>query len=217
VLLRVTKYGDWQLILAFIAANLIVGFFHEYRAELAMNNLKECSDGPATVVRHRINGPEVISIPASTVAIGDIVKLDAGQVVPADIRLFRTDNLQIDESLLTGESLSILKDAEALPLEEPRIGDCLNLTYSGTIVTRGVGYGVVYAVGMATESGKIAKTLKPDTSTPNRSYFRKLFLVLKMISGLYNTTVLQKKSTSLLRIRLTLGLQNWHIFYLYRQ
>lgn len=183
----------WLLIVAFIAANLIVGFVHEYRAELAMNSLKECSVGLATVIRHTTDGPELSSVPLPGVTIGDIVKLQAGRIVPADVRLFGTNNLQIDESLLTGESLSILKESDALPLEEPRIGDCLNLAYSGTTVTKGSGFGIVYAVGMDTEAGKIARALKPDESAPKFSYLRKLFLVLKMISGLYNTTVLQKK------------------------
>jgi P-type E1-E2 ATPase len=185
----------YQLTLAFIAANLIVGFFHEYRAEWAMNSLKESSIGWATVIRKRDDDSdtsEVASIPLPGVTIGDIVKLQAGQVVPADLRLFRTNNLQIDESLLTGESLSILKDAEAVALEEPRIGDCLNLAYSGTTVTKGTGYGIVYAIGMNTEAGKIAKALKSHHA-PKRSLLRKICLVLKMISGLYNTTVLQKK------------------------
>jgi P-type E1-E2 ATPase len=185
----------YQLTLAFIAANLVVGFFHEYRAERAMNSLKESSIGLATVIRRRYADPEAseaVSIPLPGVTIGDIIKLQAGQIVPADVRLFRTNNLQIDESLLTGESLSILKDAEAVALEEPRIGDCLNLAYSGTTVTKGTGYGIVYAIGMSTEAGKIAKTLKSNC-TPKRSILRKIFLVLKMISGLYNSTVLQKK------------------------
>ena len=191
--MRVHECVVWPLTSAFIAANLFVAFFHEYRAELAMTSLKECLVGLATVVRLRMDGTELISIPLPGVTIGDIVKLHAGQVVPADIRLFQTNNLQIDESLLTGESLSILKDADALPLEEPRIGDCLNLAYHGTTVTKGVGYGIVYAVGMDTESGKIAMALKSRSSAPKRSLFRRIFLVLKMISGLYNTTVLQKK------------------------
>ena len=158
-----------------------------------MTSLKECSVGLATVIRHRTDGTELVSIPLPSVTIGDIVKLQAGQVIPADIRLFRTTSLQIDESLLTGESLSIFKDADALPVREPRIGDCLNLAYYGTTVTKGAGYGIVYAVGMNTEAGKVALALKLGSSVPKRSFFRQLFLVLKMISGLYNTTVLQKK------------------------
>jgi Ca2+-transporting ATPase len=193
--LQVFVPEGYQLILAFIAANLIVGFFHEYRAEWAMNSLKESSIGLATVIRRRNDDPgtsEVASIPLAGVTIGDIIKLQAGQIVPADVRLFRTNNLQIDESLLTGESLSILKDAEAVALEEPRIGDCLNLAYSGTTVTKGTGYGIVYAIGMNTEAGKIAEALKSNAA-PKRSFLRKIYLGLKMISGLYNTTVLQKK------------------------
>jgi Ca2+-transporting ATPase len=160
-----------------------------------MNSLKESSIGLATVIRRRNDDPgtsEVASIPLAGVTIGDIIKLQAGQIVPADVRLFRTNNLQIDESLLTGESLSILKDAEAVALEEPRIGDCLNLAYSGTTVTKGTGYGIVYAIGMNTEAGKIAEALKSNAA-PKRSFLRKIYLGLKMISGLYNTTVLQKK------------------------
>ena len=140
------------------------------------------------------------SIPTSDVVVGDIVKLRRGQVVPADIRLFRTVNLQIDESLLTGESLSTLKGTEILSRDEgvdTPIGDCLNVAYSGTVVTKGGGRGIVYATGMNTEIGKIAETLGGNQaiipSFRNLSLRASVVVIAKMILGLYNTSPLQKR------------------------
>ena len=132
--------------------------------------------------------------------MGDIIKLRTGQVVPADLRLFRTYNLQIDESLLTGESLAALKGTEILSRDErvdPPIGDCLNVAYSGTVVTRGRGRGIVYATGMNTEMGKIAETLGGNhaiiPSFKKSSLRSSVVLIIKMILGLYNTSPLQKR------------------------
>jgi P-type Na+/K+ transporter len=158
----------------------------------------------ATVIRHQPNHQpnpaKVAYIPTSNVVVGDIVKLQTGQVVPADIRLFRTFNLQIDESLLTGESLAALKGTEILSRDEGvdmPIGDCLNVAYSGTVVTKGGGRGIVYATGMNTEMGKIAETLGGNQaaipSFKNLSLGATIVVILKMILGLYNTSPLQKR------------------------
>ena len=184
--------------------NLAIGFFHEYRAERAMDSLRKLSSPMATVTRHQSNHQpnptRVISIPTSDVVVGDIVKLRAGQVVPADIRLFHTFNLQIDESLLTGESLAALKGTEILSRDQGvdmPIGDCLNVAYSGTIVTKGQGRGIVYAIGMNTEMGKIAKTLGGNQATipsfKKSSLRTRVVVIAKMILGLYNTSPLQKR------------------------
>src|SRR5215471_14344919 len=166
-----------------------------------MDSLRNLSSPMATVIRHKPNYPnstKVASIPTSNVVVGDIVKLRTGQVVPADIRLFHTYNLQIDESLLTGESLAALKGTERLSPDEradPPIGDCLNVAYSGTIITRGRGRGIVYATGMNTEMGKIAETLGGSQATFRdfkKSLRAGVVLIITMILGLYNTSPLQK-------------------------
>lgn len=169
-----------------------------------MDSLMKLSSPMATVVRHRPNHqpnpPKVASIPTSNVVVGDIVKLRAGQVVPADLRLFWTYNLQIDESLLTGESLAALKGTEIMSWDggvDTPIGNCLNVAYSGTVVTRGRGRGIVYATGMNTEMGKIAETLSRSQSTipsfKNSPLRVRVISIGKMILGLYNTSPLQKR------------------------
>jgi P-type Na+/K+ transporter len=186
--------------LAIVVTNVAIGFFQEYRAECAMESLQKLCSPIAKVIRQQRNGVQTVSIPTSSVTVGDIVELRTGQVVPADIRLFSTLNLQIDESLLTGESLTALKGSEMLSRyesDDTPIGDCFNIAYSGTIVMKGEGRGIVYATGMETEIGKIGRTLQknqakiPPTQRPT---FRERFqVVAQKILGLYNTSPLQKK------------------------
>ncbi len=101
-----------------------------------------------------------IEIDASEVVVGDIVILDAGRVVPADIRLLESADLSIEESALTGESLAVHKDADFVAKEDMSIGDRKNMTYMSTLITAGRGEGVVVATGKHTEIGKIAKLLE---------------------------------------------------------
>ena len=169
-----------------------------------MDSLRKLSSPTATVIRNGPNGTKVASIPMSEVTVGDIVKLRAGQVVPADIRLFQIFNLQIDESLLTGKSLAALKGTEVLSRDEgddTAIGDCFNVAYSGTVVTKGRGRGIVYATAMNTEMGKIAKTLGENQagkpSSKNSSLCTRVPVVAMKVLGLYNTSPLQKKYVSL--------------------
>jgi len=158
-----------------------------------MESLKKLSSPTATVLR---NGTAVVSVATSEVAVGDIVELRTGQVVPADLRLFSTFDLQIDESLLTGESLAVLKGTEVLPKDRgefPSIGECSNLAFAGTVVTNGQGCGIVYATGMKTEMSKMAKTLGGSrvASKDKRNH-----TVAKKLLGLYNLSPLQLKYAS---------------------
>lgn len=186
--------------LAIVVTNVAIGFFQEYRAECAMESLRKlCSPG-AKVIRRQRNGPQTISIPTSCVTVGDIVELHTGQVVPADLRLFSALNLQIDESLLTGESLTALKGTEILSRDandETPIGDCFNIAFSGTMVMKGEGCGIVYATGMDTEIGNIGRTLaKNQAKTPptQRPKLReRLRVITQKVLGLYNASPLQKK------------------------
>lgn len=157
-----------------------------------MDSLKKLSSPTATVLRNST----VASIATADVAVGDIVELRIGQVVPADLRLFSTFDLQIDESLLTGESLAVLKGTEVLPKdrgESPSIGECSNLAFAGTVVTNGYGRGIVYTTGMKTEMSKMGKTLggsrTSSTSRTKTSFAKKLL-------GLYNLSPLQLKYPS---------------------
>jgi P-type Na+/K+ transporter len=195
-------------LLAIVAANVGIGFFQEFRAERTMESLRKLSSPTATVIRRRQGHSDFLSIPTSDIVIGDIVELRTGQVVPADLRLFHTSNLEIDESLLTGESLAVLKATDILTPadgDDAPLGDCFNLAYSGTVVVKGRAKGIVFATGMNSEIGKIARVLggEPSSTTQKPSprikkpLSTRLAIATKKVLGLYNTSPLQTKLTKL--------------------
>ena len=139
-------------ILAIVFLFGVLGFIQEFRAEKAMAALRQLS-GP--VVRVHRNG-NVIEIPSRDLVPGDMIFLEAGNIIPADLRLVHGVNLSIMESALTGESEATLKQTDALSAVSLPLGDRNNLAYMGTIVVHGRGSGVVVATGMHTELGKIA-------------------------------------------------------------
>jgi len=157
-----------------------------------MDSLKKLSSPTATVIRNT----KVVSIATSDVTVGDVVELQSGQVVPADLRLFSTFDLQIDESLLTGESLAALKGTEVLPKDRgqsPSIGECSNIAFAGTVVTNGHGRGTVYASGMNTEMSKMAKSLSGNRLSSRGTSRNRALAVAKRVLGLYNLSPLQLK------------------------
>ena len=139
-------------ILAIVILFGVLGFIQEYRAEKAMAALKQMS---SPVVRVRRDG-SLREIPARELVPGDVVQLEAGNVVPADLRLIEVVNLGVMEAALTGESEAVKKQVEPLPDEKLPLGDRKNLAFMGTIVAHGRGTGVVAETGMRTELGKIA-------------------------------------------------------------
>ncbi|HIH24649.1 TPA: cation-translocating P-type ATPase [Candidatus Woesearchaeota archaeon] len=158
-------------ILCILFLNAILGFVQEYRAEQAMEALERVSAPIAKVLR---NGEEM-KIPAREVVPGDIVLLEAGDIVPADSRIFETSSLQIDESSLTGESVPSDKDAAAYKLGTS-VADQENMAFAGTIVTYGRGKAIVVGTGHATELGKIATSIRDtkDEATPLQRKFEML-------------------------------------------
>jgi len=142
---------DSYLIAAIVLANAFLGFVQEYRAEKALEALEKLSTPTATVLR---NGRKV-KIPATEVAPGDILVLNIGDKVAADCRLIEAINLKIDESLLTGESVPVLKHTDKISAAVP-LADRKNCAFANTIVSYGKGLGVVYATGQNTEVGKIS-------------------------------------------------------------
>lgn len=138
--------------------NIIVGFWQDYRAEQSLQALKAMAAPTCNVLRE--NGAHY-TVKAEELTPGDIVLLSTGDVVAADLRLVHGVNLAVDEALLTGESKSSSKQADATPdkLDCP-IGDRANMMYCSTVVTRGRGVGVVVSIGMQTEIGKIALLLR---------------------------------------------------------
>ena len=135
---------------------VLLGFTQEYRAERAIEALRQIAAPTATVVR---DGQEQ-ELPARDLVPGDVIRLAAGDRIPADARLIEAINLQVEEAPLTGESVPVEKHTDPLPIDGLPVGDRRNMAYSGTAVTYGRGTALVVATGMGTEFGKIAQLLQ---------------------------------------------------------
>jgi Ca2+-transporting ATPase len=152
---------DTIVILAIVALNGVIGFVQEYRAEQAMAALKRMTSPSARIVRDGVVG--VVS--AAEIVPGDLVRLEAGDVVAADLRLLESASLRINEAALTGESEPASKTVDALPaVSDALLADQRNMAFKGTAVTYGRGSGVVVATGMATALGRIADLLQEHAS-----------------------------------------------------
>lgn len=165
------EIGDTAIILVVIFVNAVVGVIQEGKAQRALDALKEMTSPTALI---DINGIPA-EIPAKDLIVGDLVYLDAGRQVPADLVLTSVSSLKIEESALTGESLPVEKDT----LSE-------NKAYMSTNVTYGKGTGRVTAIGMDTEIGKIAKMINtaPTEMTPLQKRLGDLGKVLSVVSVL---------------------------------
>ena len=148
---------DTAVILAIVIINGVIGFIQEYQAEQAMSALKRMTSPSARVIRDG----ETLLVPAPELVPGDILRLEAGDVVTADVRLFEVQALRINEAALTGESEPAEKETEALPeVTAALLADQRNIGFSGTAVTYGRAAGVVVATGMATALGRVAELLQ---------------------------------------------------------
>lgn len=175
----VDEYIDAGIILIVVLFNAIVGFIQERNSERAMEALKNMTKQYCTVAR---NG-RTFKIKAEELVLGDIVLLEAGDIVPADIRLLESNSLKIEESALTGESVAVEKDSEVILEENALLGDRVNMAFMGSVVTYGRGKGVVVGCGMNTEMGKIASALNEikDTETPLTKRIHKTNLIITAI------------------------------------
>ncbi|HCC08149.1 MAG TPA: ATPase [Clostridiales bacterium] len=155
---------DMGIILVVVIINAVLGVIQENKAEKALEALKKMSSPQVKVKR---NG-EVEKIDTENLVFGDLVLVEAGDFIPADMRIIEIANLKIDESALTGESVPVEKSVSKLENADVVIGDRINMAYSGSIVTYGRGLGVVTGTGMNTEVGKIAKKISDteDNQTP---------------------------------------------------
>ena len=156
------------LIFAIVLAIAVIGFFNEYKAEKTVEALKKLVGQRAKVRRDG----KVIEIDAAEIVVGDIVILDEGAKVPADIRLVQVRSLQINEASLTGESLPVTKHDQAIKANVS-LGDQKNMAFAGTFVTQGTAEGVVVETAQSTELGKIA-TLVNDVESEETPMQRKL-------------------------------------------
>ena len=152
------EFFEPVLILLIVVLNAVMGVMQESKAEKALDALKGLSAPHARVIR---DGKEAV-IDASELVPGDIIRLEAGDFVPADARLLRSVSLKSEESALTGESVPSEKDAEAVVAEKAPLGDRSNMVFSGCSITYGTATAVVTATGMDTEMGKIANLLDSE-------------------------------------------------------
>jgi Ca2+-transporting ATPase len=152
------------VILSIVVLNTILGVYQENKASNALKALKEMASPHAKVLRDG----RVAEIASHEVVPGDVVMLEAGDYIPADLRLAESVNLKIDEAALTGESVPVEKDAAALVSDDQSLGDRINCAYMGTIITYGRGKGIITQTGMKTQMGSIAGILgeSQDETTP---------------------------------------------------
>ncbi|MEM0342729.1 MAG: HAD-IC family P-type ATPase [Thermoplasmata archaeon] len=169
------KTIDVAVIAVIILFNALMGFVQEYRAERALEALRAITSPEAEVLRRdprRGNESLEVKVKANAIVPGDVLLLEAGDKVSADARIFEAANLEIDEAMLTGESVPVPKSTDVVP-EGAEVADRRNIAYSGTIVTHGRGKAVVFATGQNTEIGKIAalisSTKKVETPLHRRT------------------------------------------------
>lgn len=174
------EFMDAITIIAIIFVNGVLGFFQEIRAERSLASLKELTSPTANVLRDG----QKITLPASDLVPGDMVYLENGDRIPADIRILKSQGLEAEESSLTGESLPVHKIQDTIVEEDIGIGDRKNMLYMGTMITRGKGYGVVTATGMDTEMGLIADLIQTaeETETPLQRRLEQLGKVLVYVA-----------------------------------
>ncbi|KAJ8099209.1 hypothetical protein POJ06DRAFT_256334 [Lipomyces tetrasporus] len=175
----VNDYVEGGVITAVIVLNIVVGVVQEYRAEQTIDSLRSLLSPTAAVVRDGV----VDHIPSLNVVPGDVVVINTGDVLPADVRLIETMNFETDEALLTGESLPVLKDHAIAFADEVGVGDRINLAYSSSTVTKGRARGVVVATGMATEIGRIAASLAGKKRKSGRSMNARKYGPLQLVRG----------------------------------
>ena len=185
---------DAFFIFSILLINAIIGSVQEYNAEKNAFALNKLVAAKSIVLR----GSESYEIDVEQLVPGDIVLVESGNKVPADIRLLNSKNLEADESLLTGESLPVLKEAESSFETEQPLGDRNNMLFKGSLITKGRGKGIVVSTGLHTEIGKIAGTLiqgqniKPPLLLRMEVFTKKISITLLIITALMAAFLLFK-------------------------
>jgi magnesium-transporting ATPase (P-type) len=182
-----------------LLVNALIGTLQEMSAEKSTQALRKMSHTKAAVERDG----EVLEVDAETLCVGDIVLLESGRKVPADLRLLSSHALEIDESLLTGESIPVEKSHDLILAPDTPLADRKNMAFTGTFVTKGRGKGLVVAIGLQTELGKIAGSLiEADVTRPP--------LLIRMEAFTKNITAFLVVITLVMAALLLLKGQHWH-------
>ncbi|GAW27008.1 putative potassium sodium efflux P-type fungal-type [Rosellinia necatrix] len=183
-------YAEGGVITAVIVLNIVVGLVQDYRAEKTIEGLQALSAPSCKVIRSQVP----MATKAEHLVKGDLVMLNVGDIVPADLRLVSGLNLSTDEALLTGESVPISKNPDiVLNGADMPLGDRVNMVYSASTITRGRGTGIVTATGMNTEVGRIAELLRTNSKPKNEdaswlaSYWWRVKAGARSILGLDGT------------------------------
>lgn len=160
----IREWSDAGFIAAVLMINGVIGTIQEYSAQRAAAALRSLVSTRCRVLREA----DSYEVDAEDLVPGDIILLESGDKIPADARLLASHDLEVDESLLTGESIAVLKDADLVLEAETTLGDRRNMLFAGSLVERGRGRGVVVGTALATELGHIAESVlaKPPTKAP---------------------------------------------------
>ena len=171
---------DTIIIMIVVIVNAIIGVSQEAKAEKSLEALQKLTDHAAKVIRNE----NITVIPAKELVPGDIVVLDTGDYIPADLRVIEAVNLKAQESSLTGESVPVEKNIEKIENNEVGIGDRVNMLFSSSLVTYGRGKGIVVETGMTTEVGKIAGMINDveKQETPLQTKLNKLGKTLGIVA-----------------------------------
>lgn len=190
------EVSDAIIIVAVVMLNGVIGTIQESKAEKALEALKKMSS-PTCVVKR---DGHFIEIKAEELVVGDVVEIEAGRTIAADLRLIETNNIKIEEASLTGESVPVVKDARVVFEKEVPLGDRINMAYMSTNVVNGRGVGIVVATGMSTQVGKIANLIKneKDEMTPLQKRLADLgkllgILTIVLCVALFVIAIIQKR------------------------
>lgn len=196
---------DAIIILLVVVLNAVFGVFQESKAEEAINALKEMAAPDATVLRDQA----LTTVKSDELVPGDIVSLEAGDIVPADLRLLTSASLKVEEAALTGESVPVEKQAVTLTAADLAIGDRVNMAYMNSNVTYGRSTGIVVATGMQTEVGRIAGMIEAadETTTPLQDNLtqlgKSLTILILIIAAVVFGVGMLRGSESLINMLLT--------------